>query len=179
MNWYDDVLDCAKRKNEIWFRRTNELILELTGEFNSKSRKAIVLWSLSMANDVRNKLSHHAFKDTRPKDAIDIATEWAFGRESMRNARRAIIDCHALCKEGFSERDNLYLHAIGQACSTVHTPKHVMGLPVYELTAVAKTYGLDNCKEAILDRIEFYKDKMKFCETQVDKYASWANFMVG
>lgn len=177
MDWHEDMLDCARRKNEIWFRKTNELIVELDSILSAKSRKAIVLWSLSMANDVRNKLSHHAFVDSRPKNAIEIATDWAFGRDTMQNARKAIIDCHSMCKEDFSEQDNLYLHAIGQACSTVHTPKHVLGLPVYELTALAKLYGECNCKDAILGRKEFYITKMVFCESQVDRYATWANFM--
>lgn len=178
LDWYEDVMDCAYRNNEIWFRKTNELIVNLSSVIECKSHKAIVLWSLSMANDVRNKLLHHTFEDTRPRDAIEEATDWAFGRGSMKDARRAILECHALCKEGISERDSLYCHAIGQACSTVHTPKHAMGLPMYELTAIAKLYGVDNCKDVILERKRFYIERMVFCEGQVDKYAEWANFMM-
>lgn len=177
MEWYDDILDCARRKNELWFRRTNELIVELNEYFETKSHKAIVLWGLSMANEVHNKLSHYVFVDPRSREAIDKSTDWAFGRETMRSARKAIIDCHAICKEDVSEMDSLYCHAIGQACSTVHTPKHATGLPIYELTALAKLYGADNCRDIILERREFYISRMEFCEAQVDKYATWANFM--
>lgn len=178
LTWYEDVFDCVLRKNEIWFRKTNELILDLGDCIESKSRKAIVLWSLSMANEVHNKLSHETFMDPRSKAVIDMATDWAFGRETMKNARNAIIECHAICKDGISEIDSLYCHAIGQACSTVHTTKHALGLPMYELTAIAKLYGFESCMDAILERKEFYIDRMEFCETQVDKYANWANFMM-
>ncbi len=178
LDWYEDVLDCARRKNEIWFRKSNELILSIDEVISSKSHRAIVLWGLSMANEVHNKLSRYAFEDTRPRNAINLATDWAFGRDTMRNARNAILSCHSLCKEDYSEIDNLYCHAIAQACSTVHTPKHAMGLPIYELTAIAKIYGVENCKDAVLERKEFYINRMEFCETQVDKYAVWANFML-
>lgn len=178
MDWYEDVYDCKRRKNEIWFRKTNELIEDLHDALGYKSHKAIVLWSLSMANEVRNKLSHQMFSDKRTQIVIDNATDWAFGRGAMKYARKAILECHGMCKEnGTSEIDSLYLHAIGQACSTVHTPKHVLGLPMYELTAIAKIYGIENCKDAILERKEFYIKKMEFCETQVDTYANWAHFM--
>lgn len=63
MDWFEDVCDCARRRNEIWFRRTNEIILELDSILSTKSRRTIVLWSLNMANDVRNKLTHYAFID--------------------------------------------------------------------------------------------------------------------
>lgn len=177
MDWFEDVCDCARRRNEIWFRRTNEIILELDSILSTKSRRTIVLWSLNMANDVRNKLTHYAFIYKRPENAINVATDWAFGRDTMRNARKAILQCHSACKEDYCETDNLYMHAIGQACSTVHTPKHATGLPVYELTAIAKLYGLDQCNDKILSRVDFYIERLNFCETQVDQYADWAHFM--
>lgn len=176
-DWLDDVIYCAHSKNKLWFRKGKGLIAELEKAVSDKSRKTIVLWSLSLANEVRDKLSHQLYNDSRPKAAIDMSTDWAFGRCKMQQARACINSCHSLCKDDISEIDSLYCHAIGQACSTVHTPKHAMGLPMYYLTAIAKLYGISNCKDAILERYEHYLDKLKFCEGQVNEYAGWADFM--
>lgn len=176
-DWYDDIIDCAYRKNQIWLRKTNPLMEELNKVLLTKSHKTIVLWSLSLANEVRDKLSHEVYTDKRPRIAIESATDWAFGRCKMKQARKDILSCHAVCKDNTSEIDSLYCHAIGQACSTVHTPKHALGLPMYELTAIGKLYGLSYCKDAILERYSHYINKLEFCETQVDKYAGWAQFM--
>lgn len=176
-DWYDDVIDSAYRKNEVWMRKTNPLMLELSKVLSDKSRKVVALWGLGLAEEIRNKLSHEVYSDTRTKDVIELATDWAFGRCKMKQAKDAILKCHAICKEGISDIDSLYCHAIAQGCSTVHTPKHALGLPMYELTAIGKIYGVGNCENAILERYSHYVKKIEFCETQVDKYAGWAQFM--
>lgn len=53
----------------------------------------------------------------------------------MPVAKRAILDVHAMARDMDDPADAALCHAVGQRCSCVHTPKHALGLPVYELTA--------------------------------------------
>ena len=41
----------------------------------------------------------------------------------MPVAKKAILECHAMAKELTDIADIALCHAIGQACSVVHTPK--------------------------------------------------------
>lgn len=177
IDWVDDMIDCAYRKNEIWFRKNKGLMTELGAIVDTKSRKTLILWSLALANEVRSKLSAPLFKDSRPRLAIEFSTDWAFGRCKMGQAKSAILRCHKICHEDISEIDSLYCHAIGQGCSVVHTRKHALGLPMYELTAIAKMNWMGDYQGAVLERYKYYVDKLEFCESQVSKYAIWANFI--
>ena len=47
-------------------------------------------------------------------------------------------------------------HAIGQACATVHTAGHAIGYPLYDLSAIIHSLGLDNCKTTVENRKQEY-----------------------
>lgn len=69
-----------------------------------------------------------------------MSEPWAKGQIKMPVARRAILELHALAKEINEEQLSLLCRAIAHACATVHTERHALGLPIYELTVmVSKT----------------------------------------
>lgn len=177
MNWYEDVVDCARRGNKIWFRKTNELILDLSKQLESKSRKVVTIWALIMAADVRYHLSDSKFLDERIIEAIDKSAEWASGEGTMKSAKSAILACHAICKEDVSELDSLRCHAIAQACSTVHSRNHAIGLPMYDLTAIVKSRGLNNCEKDVINRMDAYKRRLKYSEEHIESFNKWADFI--
>lgn len=96
----------------------------------------------------------------------------------MPVAKRAILDCHAVAKEISSTADIARCHAIGQACATVHTKGHAVGYPIYDLTALIRENGIENCDEMIQGRINFYVEQLLYWkENYRDNFNRWASFL--
>jgi hypothetical protein len=96
----------------------------------------------------------------------------------MREAQRAILNCHAFAKEIASPEDIALCHAVGQACGVVHANGHAIGFPVYELTAMVHRLGIDSCKETIESRIADYTLRIAYWRKHYTNYqGKWADFM--
>ncbi|MDO4460094.1 MAG: hypothetical protein Q4C42_08505 [Clostridia bacterium] len=96
----------------------------------------------------------------------------------MPIAKRAILDCHAVAKEIESEEDIARCHAIGQACGTVHANGHAVGFPIYDLTALIRENGTDNCDEIIRERVDYYLERLLYWkENHIHRSDKWAGFL--
>lgn len=93
----------------------------------------------------------------------------------MPVAKRAILDVHAMARDMDDPADAALCHAVGQGCSCVHTPKHALGLPVYELTAAFLKGGRDlSSIERIVDT---YLDALDQAVSEAQKPRRWAGFL--
>ena len=109
---------------------------------------------------------------------MQAARAWAAGVIRMPLARQAILSCHALARELTAPGDIARCHAVAQGCSVVPTTGHAMGLPVYELTAVVRERGLENCREAVERRSREYSDRLLYWERHTEEYSGpWAAFL--
>ena len=104
--------------------------------------------------------------DHRPREAVEAARAWAAGEIKMPLAKRATLDCHAMARELTDPADIARCHAVGQACSVVHTAGHAMGYPIYELTALVRELGLENCREAVEARVRDYEQRLRLWTEQ-------------
>ena len=112
----------------------------------------MVLWALNLAEESVCVLEEKYPNEHRPRTALELTRFWAAGEIKMTQAKRAILDCHAMAKEITIPEDIALCHAIGQACGVVHTVGHALGYPIYELTAIARRYGIENCRVAVETR---------------------------
>ena len=71
--------------------------------------------------------------------------------------------------------DAALCHAVGQRCSCVHTPKHALGLPVYELTAAFLKGGRD--PSSIERIVDTYLDALDQAVSEAQKPRRWAGFL--
>lgn len=94
----------------------------------------------------------------------------------MPEAKRAILDVHAMARDMRSPADAALCHAVGQGCSCVHTPKHALGLPVYELTAVFLEGG-EGCTGAVAWRATSYLVDLKRIRDAEKDGMQWAPFL--
>ena len=71
-------------------------------------------------------------------------------------------------------------HAVGQACSTVHTQRHAMGFPIYDLTAIVRDCGVDHCREAVEHRKQEYIERLTAWQ-HIERVGGgkWADFFAG
>ena len=143
---------------------------------SEQNHKVLTLWALDLALELVNYLEEKYSNEDRFRIALDKTKLWAQGEIKMPEAKRAILNCHAVAKELTNKEDIALCHAIGQACGVVHTVGHAIGLPIYELTAIVYKYGIDNCKDKLINRKNEYIDKIYYYQEHYKEYQKWAKF---
>ena len=92
--------------------------------------------------------------------------------------KRQILACHAAAKQVTGREDAALCHAVGQACSVVHTAGHALGFPIYELTAIVYRHGLERCAGAVEARRQEYITRLFYWSERCDA-GEWAKFLRG
>lgn len=178
MEWIEEVRVKVKRKNRVLFAKDSEFLAELSGLLSIQNHRVAVLWALDLAEQSVALLEHSHSQDPRPREALEAARAWAAGAIKMPLAQRKILDCHALAKELNAAEPVALCHAVGQACAVVHTAGHVLGYPMYDLTATVHRFGLDGCVEPVEERRQEYIDRLLYWHDHVDDYGGpWASFL--
>ena len=176
--WLAEVKAKAKRHNQILFSKESALLDDLRHLIGQANRRAMVLWALELAEETAQKLEEKYPEDHRPREAVGASRAWAAGEIKMPIAKRAILDCHAMAKELTNPADIARCHAVGQACSVVHTDGHALGYPMYELTAIVLELGLDDCREPIEHRVRYYEQRLHYwAEHEKSCSQNWASFL--
>ena len=176
--WFAEVKAKAKRKNQILFSKDSVLLDNLRQLIVHANRRALILWALDLAEETARVLAEKYPEDHRPREAIAASRAWASGEIKMPMAKRAILNCHAMAKELGSSADIARCHAVGQACSVVHTVGHALGYPMYELTAIVLEQGLDNCRESVEQRVMYYEQRLRYwVEYEKTCQQNWAGFL--
>lgn len=179
MSWIDEVRDRIKRKNQVLFARNSEFLQDLIYLIKEQNHRTMVLWAFEFADETVQKLIARYPGEKRFEEAVTATKDWAAGKAKMPFAKQAILQVHAVAKEINSPEDIALCHAIGQACGVVHANGHAIGFPVYDLTAIVKQYGINNCREAVEKRKEQYIDRIHYWKTNYLTYpCEWADFMI-
>ena len=160
--WFAEVKANAKRKNQILFSKDSLLLTDLCQLIAQANRRALILWALELAEETARELAGKYPEDHRPPEAIAASRAWVSGEIKMPIAKQAILSCHAMAKELTNPADIARCHAVGQACSVVHTAGHALGYPMYALTAMVLGHGLDDCREPIEERVMYYEQRLRY-----------------
>ena len=176
--WLAEVCAKAKRHNQILFSRDSLLLAELSRLIEQTNRRALILWALELAEETARELAGKYPEDPRPREAIAASRAWASGEIKMPIAKQAILNCHAMAKELAHPADIARCHAVGQACSVVHTTGHALGYPMYALTAIVLELGLDGCRDSVEQRVMYYEQRLCYwMEYEKTCQQNWAGFL--
>ena len=176
--WLTEVRAKAKRHNQILFSKDSLLLDNLHHLIGQANRRALILWALELAEETTRELAEKYPENHRPREAIAASRAWAAGEIKMPIAKRAILNCHAMAKELTDPADIARCHAVGQACSVVHTAGHALGYPMYELTAIVLELGLDDCRDAVEHRVRYYEQRLHYwAEHEKSCSQNWASFL--
>ena len=176
--WLAEIKAKARRKNQILFSRDSLLLDNLRHLIGQANRRTLILWALELAEESARELAERYPEDHRPREAIAASRAWAAGEIKMPIAKRAILNCHTMAKELTDSADIARCHAVGQACSVVHTAGHALGYPLYELTAIVLELGLDGCRDSVEQRVMYYEQRLRYwmeCEKTCQQ--NWAGFL--
>lgn len=162
----DDCLENVKikllKQNQILFSRESVCLQELLELIRKQKHRTLVMWAFTCV-----------------EEPFKIMKEWAKGNVKMPIAKKALLQVHAIAKEIKSPVHIALCHAIGQACATVHVETHAIGLPIYELSAIVKQYGINNCKDQIENKLKYYIETLNYCEENIDDSKNnWAYFLL-
>ena len=176
--WFAEVKAKAKRKNQILFSKDSLLLTDLCQLIAQANRRALILWALELAEETARELAGKYPEAPCPREAIAASKAWASGEIKMPIAKQAILNCHAMAKELADPADIARCHAVGQACSVVHTVGHALGYPMYELTAIILEQGLDDCSDAVEHRVRYYEQRLHYwAEHEKSCCQNWASFL--
>ena len=176
--WLTEVRAKAKWHNQILFSKDSLLLDNLCQLIVQANRRALILWTLELAEETARELTEKYPEDHRPREAIAASKAWAAGEIKMPIAKRAILNCHAMAKELTEPADIARCHAVGQACSVVHTSGHALGYPMYALTVIVLELGLDDCRDFIEQRVMYYEQRLRYwMEYEKTCQQNWAGFL--
>ncbi len=173
---WKDVYKKLARGNAILFGKDSACLLALAAGLDGLSRRAVVLWALTCVRKPVAALEEYFPGDGRFGQTLALARLWAEGRLKMPEARRAILSVHAAARLTEDGAAKALCHAVGQACSAVHSRRHAMGLPVYELTAMVRKYP-DGWESVVAGRIEGYLAAARSAEEEARRCEEWAPFL--
>lgn len=178
MDWLKEAENKLKNKRQILLSRDSDLLIPLELLINSQNRKTITLWALDLAKESSDFLVKKYPDEKAIKEVVEFSKKWAEGMIKMPAAKGKILECHDVAKRLDNKSDIALVHAVAQGCSVVHTVKHAMGYPIYELTSIIYTMGIDNCKEAVESRNREYIDRLLyFSDENIYSKRKWADFI--
>mgnify|MGYP000998533943 CR=1 FL=1 len=179
MDWFYEVQNRIKRKNQVLFAKNSAFLADLTVLIQEQNHRTMVLWAFEFADETVQMLLTRYPNEKRFETAVLTSKAWAAGKVKMPVAQHAILRAHAVAKEIDSPEDIALCHAVGQACGVVHTKGHAIGFPIYELTAIIRHYGVPECEQIVeerkqqyMERIYYWREHYKVCPTE------WADFML-
>jgi len=179
MNWMHDVENRIKKKNLLLFARNSEFLSDLATLIQEQNHRALVLWAFEFADEAVQGMLERYPDEKRLESAVLTSRKWASGKVKMPVAQRAILQAHAVAKELDSLEDIALCHAIGQACSVVHTTGHALGYPLYDLTAIVRKYDVPECKTVVEERKQEYIERIHYWREHYEGYpCTWADFLM-
>lgn len=174
-----DVRAKMARRNRILFSRESACLQDLLALIRQQTHRTLALWALACAQRPVRLLDERYPGETRPQTALALCREWAKGRVKMPEAKRALLQVHAMAKELTVPADIALCHAVGQACAAVHVETHAIGLPIYELTAIVLEYGMERCEKPLANRLDEYRACLDRCAAQTrEGTGEWAAFLL-
>jgi len=176
---FSDVEIKIKKRNEILFSRDSQCLQGLIKLIQLQKHRTMVMWALDCAKIPLEEFEEKYPEERRPRTCLELSKAWARGRVKMPEAKKAILDCHAVAKEIYDAEYGALCHAIGQAAGTVHVETHALGLVFYELTAMVLRYGKDSFREPVSEKIKYYEDRLLYWQENTDKLGlEWAGFLL-
>lgn len=177
---FTDVDEKIRKKNKILFTRESEFLRDLRALICRQTRLALVLWAFDCMQFPLSELMSRYPGETDIQSAYELSLLWAHGEIKMPAAKKAILSCHAAAERLDNAYDVALCHAVGQGCSTVHTETHALGLVFYELTAVVIKCGYADYQDKVIEKINFYTEKLKMWQEKAPSYRKnekWADFL--
>lgn len=165
---------------KILYTDKDELLQPLKQLVLKQEHKTLIAWCFMHVNEYLDIINSRYPNEKRPQVANDKVRLWARGDIKMPEAKRAILDAHQAAS--LLSQDiviEAYIRAVAQGLSTVHTPKHALGIVYYGLTALANETNIKNRTAVIDEKVKRFYETLLYWQTNTDQfYDKWAPFII-
>ncbi len=160
--------------------RDSECLKPLRDLITRQKRRTLVLWALECGRESLNLFESLHPDDTRPREALRSAEEWAAGRIKMPLAKRAAETAHHAANDaGDDHIARAAARAIGHVVGTVHTPGHAIGVAMYQITALLFASPRGDWASVMENSCKLYCQRLLYWERHVDdEERDWAGFLL-
>lgn len=164
---------------KILYTDKDELLQPLIQLIRKQEHKTLIAWCFSHIDDYLELINKRYPNEKRPQIAYDKVRLWAKGVIKMPEAKKAIIDAHQAASSLSQDKAmEAYIRAIAQGLSTVHTPKHALGIVYYGLTALANETETKNRTAVINEKVNQFYESLLYWQANTDVfYDKWAPFI--
>ena len=104
------------------------------GPLKIEQHRQLIRWSCLCAENTLPLIGTKP--DERLENALRVAKDWAAGRASVGDARKASVEAIAFANESSSKVTIAVARAVGHAVATAHMADHSLGGAIYALKAV-------------------------------------------
>ena len=106
------------------------------GTLTDGHHRLLAEWAVLCAEHVLHLFEKEQPRDTRPRDALDVARAWIRGEVPMREAHRTAFVANAAAR-GLPDPAKFAALAAGQAVAVAHVAAHDLGAAAYAIRAAA------------------------------------------
>ncbi len=168
-----------KRGNSLLLAPDDEVLSPLISILKQGGKRSVILWSFACAQESMERLEELCPEETRPREALALSVQWSRGEIKMPMAKGAILACHQVAREVAGKEEIALVHAVAQACSSVHAKDHALAYPCYDLTSRLHRYGIREIDTLVEDRVSVLLERFLYWEERADSpNREWAGFIL-
>jgi hypothetical protein len=162
---YQDICKRIHKKRALWFEPSDSCLKEISDHISSSSKDMVIEWSLLQVKRIIDTLKKKYPEEDRAILAYESVIQWLHKEIKMPTAKRAILECHAVVKDITSPSDKALFHAVAQGLSSIHVKTHALGIPIYELTSIAR-FHIDDFEHYVNQKIKEYLDAFDYIQSK-------------
>lgn len=176
MNYNSIIEQRIQKKRKILVEATDIPLIKLNSKLQGMTHKAVIQFVFIATLPIRITLKRALPSCTLVDEAFSTVQQWARGEIKMSLAKQKILNLHAYAKTIEDSSLIALFHAYAQGLSCVHTKKHAMGLPIYELTAIIHQNLYGDYEKILTQKVKEYLEIIdQIPEDLNDK--TWAKFI--
>lgn len=175
MSYTDIIVERIHRNRKILVEQADSPLISLTIRFETLSHKDTIRFAFKAILPILDELIDQTNRIDL-QEPFDNSKAWAAGLLKMQDVKPLILRLHNDAKETNNLALEALYHAYGQGLSVIHTKKHAMGLPIYELTAKIRQTQPENYENVVNKTIQHYHEILNQIEREPD-LNTWALFI--
>ncbi len=165
---------------KLLFDRNSIVLQPLLDLIILQKHRTLVLWTIDCSMRMLPLFEEKYPLDVRPRNAVEAAKDWAFGKIKMPEAKAAALAAHdaaTAVKDDYSAA--AVARAMGHVVGTVHVETHAIGVIMYGLTAAVHRGGVEGSEELVKKECQWFYNRLQYWEKNIDTIKGpWASFLL-
>ncbi|MBP1745075.1 MAG: hypothetical protein H6Q58_2053 [Firmicutes bacterium] len=160
--------------------RESAIIQPIRELIEKQKHRTLVSWAIDCAERVLRIFEERHPGDSRPREAVKAAEEWAKGEIKMPIAKKAAHAAHNAATDVADDPPACAAaRAIGHVVGTVHVETHAIGVVMYGITSFVYAAHPEDADSVIGKELKWFYDRLLYWEANVDKAdRKWAPFLL-